>query len=156
MMGTIMTRRELREHIFRQLFTTEFYTDSETERQEQMKLYFSHGSGDELEYPPCDVSEEERQQIMDKTAAVWSELPKIDSLIEKTSVGWTISRMNRTDLAILRLGVYELLFDETIPRGVAINEAVLLARKFGGEDSYSFVNGILGRLDREQSGPEDD
>ena len=58
--------------------------------------------------------------------------------------------MNRTDLAILRLGVYELLFDETIPPGVAINEAVLLARKFGGEDSYSFVNGILGRIQKEE------
>jgi N utilization substance protein B len=59
--------------------------------------------------------------------------------------------MNRADLAILRLGVYELLYDGEIPSGVAINEAVLLARKFGGEDSYSFVNGILGKIQREKS-----
>jgi N utilization substance protein B len=56
--------------------------------------------------------------------------------------------MNRTDLSILRLGVYELVYDDTIPPKVAINEAVLLARKFGGEDSYSFVNGILGKIQK--------
>ena len=78
-------------------------------------------------------------------------LDGIDSLIGKTSKGWTVERMNRADLAILRLGVYELLYDGEIPSGVAINEAVLLARKFGGEDSYSFVNGILGKIQREKS-----
>ena len=57
--------------------------------------------------------------------------------------------MSRADLAVLRLGVYELLFDENIPAGVAINEAVLLAKKFGGDDSFSFVNGILGKVQRQ-------
>lgn len=146
-----MTRRELREHIFRELFTAEFYPDNEEERSEQLKLYFTHVEGDDLDYPPESVSEEEQQEVFEKTQAVWNHLSEIDPLIEETSVGWPISRMNRTDLAILRLGVYELLYDDTIPPGVAINEAVILARKFGGEDSYSFVNGILGRIHRERA-----
>ena len=54
--------------------------------------------------------------------------------------------MNRVDLTALRLAVYEMKFDEDIPTGVAINEAVELAKRFGGEDSGSFVNGILGKI----------
>ena len=59
--------------------------------------------------------------------------------------------MVSTDLCILRLAVYEMLYDDRIPTGVAINEAVLLAKKFGGDDSSSFVNGILAKLDRQRS-----
>ena len=59
--------------------------------------------------------------------------------------------MSRADLAILRLAVFEMLRDDNIPTGVAINEAVLLARKFGGDDSSSFVNGILAKMERLRS-----
>lgn len=146
-----MTRRELREHVFMQLFTTQFYAESEEDRSEQMKLYFSHAEGDGLDYAPALLREEEQEEIIAKTQAVLARLDQIDPLIEETSVGWTLERMNRTDLSILRLGVYELLYDDTIPSGVAINEAVLLARKFGGEDAYSFVNGILGKIQKEHA-----
>ena len=146
-----MTRRELREHVFMQLFTTQFYAESEEDRSEQMKLYFSHAEGDGLDYAPALLSEAEQEEIIAKTQAVLARLDQIDPLIEETSVGWTLERMNRTDLSILRLGVYELLYDDTIPSGVAINEAVLLARKFGGEDAYSFVNGILGKIQKEHA-----
>ncbi len=143
-----MTRRELREHIFRELFTSQFYTQSEEDTMEQLNLYFTHVEGDELDFPPSQVEEEQRKEIMQKAQNVLAHLDQIDQVIDETSVGWKVERMNRTDLAILRLGVYELLFDESIPDGVAINEAVLLARKFGGEDSYSFVNGILGKIQK--------
>ena len=56
--------------------------------------------------------------------------------------------MAKVDLAILRLGVYELRFDDEIPNGVAINEAVELAKTFGGQDSASFINGVLGHIAR--------
>ncbi len=143
-----MTRRELREHIFRELFTSQFYSQSEEDTREQLGLYFTHEAGDDLEFPPSEIEEAEREEILKKVQDVLDHVEEIDKVIEETSVGWTVERMNRTDLAVLRLGVYELLFDESIPSGVAINEAVLLARKFGGEDSYSFVNGILGKIQR--------
>ena len=57
--------------------------------------------------------------------------------------------MSRVDLTLLRLGLYEMLYDDSVPYKVAINEAVELAKKYGGDDSFSFVNGILGRLARE-------
>lgn len=146
-----MTRREVREHVFRQLFTAQFYRENEEEISEQMALYFTHPAEDELDFPSCELEAEEQEEVLQKTRAVLEHLDGIDSLIGKTSRGWTVERMNRADLAILRLGVYELLYDGEIPSGVAINEAVLLARKFGGEDSYSFVNGILGKIQREKS-----
>ena len=70
----------------------------------------------------------------------------IDDLINATSKGWKTTRMNKVDLSVLRLAVYEVLYDQDIPQGVAINEAVEIAKRFGGEASGSFVNGILGRI----------
>ena len=80
-----------------------------------------------------------------------SVIPEIDETINRTSTGWKTERMSRADLAILRLAVFEMLRDDNIPTGVAINEAVLLARKFGGDDSSSFVNGILAKMERLRS-----
>ena len=144
-----MTRRELREHVFNELFTSDFYLSSEEDLMAQRDLYFTHAGGDGLDLSPDEVPEDEQDEVKEKTAAVCAKLSEIDSLLDATSVGWKTDRMSRTDLAILRLGVYELLFDDSIPAGVAINEAVLLAKKFGGDDSSSFVNGILGKLQRQ-------
>jgi N utilization substance protein B len=72
---------------------------------------------------------------------------RIDQLIEETSENWTLSRMPLVDRNILRLAVYEMLYhDEDVPDSVAINEAVEMAKVYGGEDSSKFVNGVLGRL----------
>ena len=76
-------------------------------------------------------------------------LPELDKLIAKHSLEWSISRIARVDLAILRVSVYELLHRTDVPRSASINEAVELAKTFGGEKSYSFVNGILGAIERE-------
>jgi N utilization substance protein B len=72
---------------------------------------------------------------------------RIDRLIEETSENWTLSRMPLVDRNILRLAVFEMLYrDEDVPDSVAINEAVEMAKVYGGEDSSKFVNGILGKL----------
>jgi len=72
---------------------------------------------------------------------------RIDRLIEETSENWALSRMPLVDRNILRLAVFEMLYrDEDVPDSVAINEAVEMAKVYGGEDSSKFVNGILGRL----------
>ena len=69
-----MTRRELREHIFRELFTAQFYAENEEEKDEQMKLYFSHTAGEGLDYPPDEVGEEEQKEVVEKTKAVLDHL----------------------------------------------------------------------------------
>ncbi len=130
-----MKRRELREQIFKLLFQIEFYEDAEL--PEQLRLYFE-------EMPPVD--EKSRQYIEEKYARIIAQLPDIDETIEAVSKGWKVNRMGKVDLAIMRLACFEIKYDEDVPTGVAINEAVELSKLFGGEDSASFVNGVLAKM----------
>ena len=127
----MMKRRELREHIFELLFRIEF--NSSEEMPEQMQLFFD--GLDELGEQDQSYMEEKYRRIVEK-------LPELDRRIEETAKSWRISRMGKVDLTILRLAVYEMEFDDDVPVGVAINEAVELSKKFGGDDSPAFVNGI--------------
>ena len=77
---------------------------------------------------------------------ILEKLPEIDKALEDTAEGWKVSRMGKADLTILRLAVYEMEYDEDVPVGVAVNEAVELSKKFGGDESPAFVNGILGKI----------
>ncbi|UQX90049.1 transcription antitermination factor NusB [Jatrophihabitans telluris] len=76
--------------------------------------------------------------------------PEIDDLLSQYSEGWTLDRMPGVDRAILRVGLYELLWSEDIPDAVAIDEAVELAKALSTDDSPKFVNGLLGRVLRDQ------
>lgn len=134
-----MGRREQRESIFQLLFMTEF-NDGEA-MNEQQTLYLE---GIE------DLKEKDRQYIQEKFQKINENLSLLDERLNETSKGWKTTRMNKVDLTILRLAFYEILFDEDVPQGVAINEAVELAKKFGGNDSSSFVNGVLARLVKQQ------
>ncbi len=75
-------------------------------------------------------------------------LPEIDGKLEACSENWKIKRMAKVDLAILRLSAAEILYLEDVPDSASINEAVDMAKKFGGDDSGKFINGILGRVVR--------
>jgi len=143
-----MTRKELREHVFRILFTCEFYRPDEDDIREQIDLYFTHEPEEEMDYPPAQVDEEQIPEIKERAADIASRIGELDDRIDEVSAGWKTSRMSRCDLTILRLAAYEMLFDDHVPTGVAISEAVLLAKKFGGDSSSSFVNGILAKLNR--------
>ena len=132
-----MTRRELREEVFKLLFMVEFY--SREEMPGQIKAYFE-------DFPEKEISEENHAYIENKYENICAVLPEIDKKITGVSKGWRIERMGKTDLSILRLGIYEMLYDDDIPVGVAINEAVELAKNFGEAESPSFINGILGKL----------
>ncbi len=94
-------------------------------------------------------TEKEAEYIIEKFRKIEEKLPQIDERLAAESQGWKLGRMNKVDLAILRLAAYEVLEDDDIPVGVAINEAVELAKKFGGDDSPSFVNGVLGKVAKE-------
>ena len=122
-----MKRRELREHIFQLLFRVEF--NGQDEMEEQVSLYVDDMKEEEI------VEPKDETYIEEKYKKIVEKLPEIDELLEKYSKGWKLSRMNKVDLTILRLGVYEMKYDEDIPERVAINEAVELAKKFGGDES---------------------
>ncbi len=81
---------------------------------------------------------------------------ELDRQLAGVSENWTLDRMPVLDLAILRLALFEMLYSENVPVSVSINEAVELAKEFGGEDdSPKFVNGVLGRLARQLEGVTD-
>ncbi len=76
-------------------------------------------------------------------------LPEIDALIQKKSIDWSIDRLSKVVLVVLRLAIYEILFEEKVPKGVSINEAVELTKKYSTKEDSAFVNGILGVIVKE-------
>lgn len=141
-----MKRTEIREQIFKLLFRREF--NEETEMPEQIKLFFESPAieEDELIIKEVSLKTTEELYIREKYDDIVSHLDEIDSLISSASKGWKIERLGKVDLTILRLAVYEIKFDEDVPVGVAIDEAVELAKKFGQDESGSFINGILSNI----------
>ena len=130
-----MSRREIREQIFKLLFRAEFY--EKEEMSEQLSLFF-----EELDQR----KEKDTDYIQKKYEDIMAHLAEIDAMINEVAEGWKTSRMGKVDLTLIRLATYELKYEEDIPTGVAINEAVELAKSYGTDDSASFVNGILAKL----------
>ena len=77
----------------------------------------------------------------------------LNAVIQQYSIGWDVSRISRLTRCVLQLAIYEILYVEDVPTGVAISEAVRLAKKYDGDDTGAFVNGILGSFARAQ-GPQ--
>lgn len=94
------------------------------------------------------ISEAARDFALSLVRGVLANLEKIDETIERFSRDWKLERLARTDRAVLRIAVYEMLFRDDIPVGASINEAVELAKTYGGPESGRFVNGILGNVAR--------
>jgi N utilization substance protein B len=135
-MDVTMNRTELREQIFQLLFRVEFNTPEEMSEQEE--LFTTTG---DTEFTKTDAD-----YIRDKYEKIAEKLPEIDAAINEKTEGWNTDRMAKVELTIIRLAVYEIKFDETVPTGVAINEAVELAKKFGQDGSPAFVNGVLAKF----------
>ena len=81
---------------------------------------------------------------------VLTNLTEIDPLIKKHASHWSLERMANIDRNILRIAIYEIVFVENIPKSVSINEAVELAKKYSTESSFGFVNGVLGKIEKEE------
>ena len=147
-----MTRREMREHCFKMLFCRDFYPEQET--LGQMQEYFLAPAEEETEegidqiIHSVEMEEKDREELLAKSEAVLARIPEIDAKINEVTEGWKTRRMGKVELTILRLAFYEILYDESIPDKVAINEAVELGKKFGQEEAGSFINGILAKLVR--------
>lgn len=139
-----MSRRELREQIFKYIFRIEFNDKAEMPEQEQFFFETLKMEAQERELP--EIRDEDAAYISNKSNKIIEKLDEIDGMINRQAKGWTTQRMGKVDLTILRLAVYEIVFDEDVPTGVAINEAVELAKRFGQEESSGFVNGVLAKF----------
>lgn len=129
-----MTRHEMRKCIFCLLFQYEFYGAEDF--TEQMNNFLQEQN----------VSEQEETEIREKIEKLTEQLPNLDKEVASYASGWKLDRIAKADLAIMRLAIYEAQYDESVPVGVAVNEAVELAKEYGGDNSPSFVNGILGKI----------
>lgn len=130
-----MTRREIREHLFKMLYRKDFHESSEFD--EQVGFYI-----EEMEAS----NESDLAYLNERFHQVVERLPLIDEIISEASSGWKLNRMGKVDLAILRVAVFEIKFDDDIPNKVAINEAVEIAKNYGTDSSGSFINGVLAKI----------
>jgi N utilization substance protein B len=132
-----MTRRQAREQAFILLFEKSF--NPETEINE---LYETAVENEIIE-----------ESAFSKTLAdkVTENIAEIDAVIEKYSVKWKMSRISKVSLAVMRLAICEMQYFDDIPVGVSINEAVELCKKYAAKDDYSFVNGILSSVAKEEN-----
>ncbi len=148
-----MKRSTERELIFKLMFMSEFYEKKEL--GDELLLYFDSpvpfdDNEDEETKELIDkitlkesVKDSDRQKLVAKYVDIIDRVEDIDEKIKGASKSWTIDRIGKVELAVIRLGLYEIFYDDSVPTSVAINEAVELAKKFGPEGSYAFVNGIL-------------
>ena len=130
-----MTRRQSREQAFMLMFEKSFRND------EAMQDIISLAIEDEL------LKEDEFSFMLSNTAE--ENIETVDNTILKFSKGWSISRIPKVSLAIMRIAVTEMLYVESVPVSVSINEAVELSKIYGGENDSSFINGILGSISRD-------
>lgn len=129
-----MRRRDVRRNAFNLLFQLGF-----TDNEEEAKNIF-------FEEAEMDLSKNEKEFILKTVNGVREHVDEIDEIINSVAKKWDTKRMANVDLAILRLAVYEMKFDNETPDGVVINEAVELAKEYSSDGAPSFVNGILGKL----------
>lgn len=131
----MMTRREAREQAFILMFEKSF-------RQDEAVLDIAEDA-----YEDDQIEKDDFALMLAKKTE--DNLDDIDIYIEKFSRGWTIKRIPKVSLAILRIAICEILYVEEVPVGVSINEAVELAKIYAGENDSSFINGILGSVSRD-------
>ena len=124
-----MTRREAREELLNLLFESEFRSD-----ETSTEIFATSEENREV----CDD-----EYIRRAYFAICDNKDEIDSIIGEHAHGWKTERLGRVSRAVLRLGVYELMYEKDIPASVTINEAVELAKKFDDEKARPFINGVL-------------
>lgn len=143
-----MNRRQTREAALCMIFNYSFHTEGDG--SEQLELYLENFQDKDAK----NISEELRQDEYFTKAyfGVISNITELDEIIASCSKKWSSARISRVSKSILRLALYEILYMKNIPTQVSINEAVELAKKFDSDESYSFVNGILGAYVRSTEG----
>ena len=133
-----MGRHELREQVFKLLFRAEFYNAEDL--PEQISLFLADEENG--------ISEKNALYIGERFKKIYSDLDRIDAIINGHMEKWDTGRIGTVELTVLRLAVFEMLFDEEIPDAVAINEAVEIAKTYGQDNSGGFVNAVLSKIEK--------
>lgn len=131
-----MKRSDIREHVFKLLFAAEFNSAEEMGKQAD---YFYEDEANA-------IPEEYQAEVKSRLEDILSKLDDIDNMIKENITGWSIDRIGKIELTILRLAVYEIKMDDAVPTSVAINEAVELAKRYAQDGAGSFINGVLAKF----------
>ncbi len=127
-----MNRRQARKQAFLLLFQYKFQPD---DMELLLERFFEENN-----------AADQRSYIEDVVKGVISKKEEIDNVINEFSKDWDVDRLSSVSLAVLRLGVYEMMYVDDIPSVVSVNEAVALAKEFEGEEAAPFINGIMGKI----------
>lgn len=130
-----MSRRSARKHIFNIIFQSEFHDLNEI--NDIIQIYKDEND---------DITINDMVFIQKELKGIIENKEKIDNIINNSAVNWNVERIAKVDVAILRIAIYELIFEKDIPDKVSINEAIELAKEFSSDNSPSFINGILGKV----------
>lgn len=133
-----MDKRTFRTNLFKLIFQVEFCESDAVE--DKLTSYYE---AQEI------LKEKDQLALSSAVYALLEKLPEIDAQIESHANGWKKERLGKAELAILRVALYEMFYDE-VPDAVAINEAVELAKAYAPEQAPKFINGILGKIEREK------
>jgi len=148
-----MNRRLLRQSAFKIIFSYNFNDDDIDQILEDISednnLYFEQEESDKIQIP--EINQKNKEFLSNLVKGTLENIDTIDGIIKNSLKSWTMKRIAKVDLTILRMAIYELLYSKEVPTSVVINEAVELGKTFGGDDSGSFINGVLGRVVREMN-----
>lgn len=140
-----MSRKLAREIGMQILYQLDFHPET---KQEQIDIFLDDiiKGKNHNDKPLKKISEQDLEYTRQIVNGTITELEIVDQKIAELAKGWTLDRIAKVDLAILRFAIYEILFRADIPNEVSINEAVELAKKYSTDDSKAFINGILGKV----------
>ncbi|ACA55571.1 transcription antitermination factor NusB [Clostridium botulinum] len=140
-----MNRRKSREVAMRLLFQTTLNGENLEEALENLKDV-RESEDKEKDYESVDLKDVDIDYVKRIIKGIEKNKEEIDGKIKGNLKNWKIERLSKVDLSILRLCTYELKFEEDIPKRVSVNEAIELAKKYSGEKSATFINGVLGKM----------
>ncbi len=136
-----MGRKQAREGTMQALFQMSLNKDYS---EDALRVYLDNFS----------FEDSEKQYVVSAIEKITEEIETIDEFINENLQGWELERLAKVDLSILRIAIYEILYRDDIPVQVSINEAIEISKKYSTEDSYRFINGVLGgfvrSLDKEE------
>ena len=129
-----MNKHEMREQVFKIIFGIGFHEGDD------LQTLIDNYLDDSCE---IELKDSERRRIAAKALAVGEKIPDLDRQINEVAEGWKTNRMGKAELNILRLALYEIKYDDSVPVKVAINEAVALSKEYCNDDTPGFINGML-------------
>ncbi|MBQ9420400.1 MAG: transcription antitermination factor NusB [Lachnospiraceae bacterium] len=129
-----MNKHEMREQVFKIIFGIGFHEGDD------LQTLIDNYLDDSYDF---ELKESDRKKIAEKALAVGEKIPELDRQINEVAEGWKTNRMGKAELNILRLALYEIKYDDSVPVKVAINEAVELSKEYCNDDTPGFINGML-------------